>query len=86
MALGRVSDGLMDFTGGIDEIIPLHGPSVPDNMKEMIKRVIAEACSKQSLIGCAIIPQTEEPSEKVLWNGLVTGMRGFKRMQNLSKY
>ena len=73
LAWGKVCDGLIDFTGGIEELIWLRRPDEPEKLKEEIKRVIREACIKKSMIGCCIMPETEQSAEGLLWNGLVTG-------------
>ena len=68
MAGGQITDGLIDFTGGIDELISLNLESPPPDFKEEIKRLLCQACARKSLVGCAILFESGH-----LDNGLIAG-------------
>jgi len=54
MTYGRITDGFIDMTGGIDETIPLKLPSASENHEEEIKQLLIHACEKKSLVGCSV--------------------------------
>ncbi|CAF4023783.1 unnamed protein product, partial [Rotaria sordida] len=73
MAGGRMADGLVDFTGGIDESIILDQQSPPPELKEEIKRLLSQALARKSMVGCNIFPTEKDPNAGLLHNGLVSG-------------
>lgn len=54
MTYGRITDGFIDMTGGIDETIPLKLPSASEKHEEEIKQLLIHACEKKSLVGCSV--------------------------------
>ncbi|XP_068730617.1 calpain-B-like isoform X1 [Montipora capricornis] len=66
MGLGRISEALQDFTGGVIEMINLQSPP-PD-----LYKVLTKAHERHSLMG-ASIETTSKDVQKSLPNGLITG-------------
>lgn len=73
LSWGRTCDGLVDFTGGIDEMVCLRTDEPAETFKSEIKRVITQACAKKSMVGCSIIPKSEV-TVGLLDNGLAAGI------------
>lgn len=66
MGLGRISEALQDFTGGVIEMINLQAPP-PDVFK-----VLQKALERHSLMGTSI-ETTAQSGQRTLPNGLITG-------------
>jgi hypothetical protein len=80
MAGGQITDGLIDFTGGIDESIMLNLSPSPPGFKEEIKHLLRQAYSRKSMMGCAILEKDEDDNSGYLDNGLITGKISFLLM------
>ena len=78
---GLVSDGLVDFTGGIDEYVLLDHSSTASDYKEEIKRLLCQAIERKSMVGCSISKSEDESSGAESSNmGLVSGKNDFSTL------
>ncbi|KAL9953560.1 hypothetical protein ACROYT_G040996 [Oculina patagonica] len=70
MGLGRISEALQDFTGGVIEMINLQTP--PAEGSPDVYRVLEKAHERHSLMG-ASIETNSQTIQRTLPNGLITG-------------
>ena len=54
MVYGRITDGFIDMTGGIDETFPIKELTSAENQKDEIKRILIQALERKALLGCSI--------------------------------
>ncbi|CAF0870416.1 unnamed protein product [Rotaria sordida] len=71
LAGGFITDGLVDLTGGMDEVIMFDEELSSPDFKEKIKRLILQAFARKSIVGCVIFNTLG--TEGILPNGLVSG-------------
>lgn len=70
MGLGRISEALQDFTGGVIEMINLQTPPTDGSLD--VYKVLQKAHERNSLMGAAI-ETSAQTVQKTLPNGLITG-------------
>ncbi|XP_073718214.1 calpain-2 catalytic subunit-like [Misgurnus anguillicaudatus] len=62
---GRATEGFEDFTGGIAEIYKLRSEAPPDLFK-----IIQKALGLGSLLGCSIVPRTQDNAKEIVVTSL----------------
>lgn len=71
---GHVTDGLVNFTGGIDEKISLSQLELNIESIQKVEQVLFQACESKSMVGAVILKTEDNPEETILPNGLVRGI------------